>query len=175
MTKAQLNLKPKHTLVFMATIKKLYKGGKKAAEKKSKPDLVNALYKAYKHKKVSAIGKHKKPVKKKVAAVGRNKPTGNRKVSGQWANKMMLRYSGLIATSPYNNDFYIFDASPFYALDVIADYRKYWKSGYFPEFKVIEEGKKLKAIRKGDLKKMWKDIKDTFTDKQNDTLKNYFS
>jgi hypothetical protein len=43
------------TLVLMATLKRVYKGGKKAAERKSKSALVNALYKVYgKKKKISA-------------------------------------------------------------------------------------------------------------------------
>ena len=37
----------------MATLKRVYAGGKKTAEKKTKPQLVNALYKAYGKKKVS--------------------------------------------------------------------------------------------------------------------------
>jgi hypothetical protein len=57
MTKAELNKKPKSTLILMATLKKVYKGGKKAAVKKSKAELVNALYKTYGTKKVAGIGK----------------------------------------------------------------------------------------------------------------------
>ena len=53
MTKAELNKKPKKTLILMATLKRVYAGGKKTAEKKTKPQLVNALYKAYGKKKVS--------------------------------------------------------------------------------------------------------------------------
>jgi len=45
MTKAELNKKPKSTLVLMATLKKVYKGGKAAAVKKTKAQLVNALAK----------------------------------------------------------------------------------------------------------------------------------
>lgn len=60
MTKAELNKKPKKTLIFLATIKRVYK--KAIAEKKSKEQLVNALYKSYKHKKVSGA---KKPTRKK--------------------------------------------------------------------------------------------------------------
>jgi len=100
MTKAQLNLKPKHTLVFMATIKKLYKGGKKAAEKKSKPDLVNALYKAYKHKKVAAIGKHKKPVKKIGYSRGKKMKTEYVDISLNWVQTM----NGLIMVLEHGNE-----------------------------------------------------------------------
>jgi hypothetical protein len=74
----------------MATLKRVYKGGKKAAVKKTKEQLVNALYKVYKPKKVAAVGRHKKVAAvgrhKKVAAVGRHKKVAavgrHKKVSG---------------------------------------------------------------------------------------------
>ena len=72
MTKADLNRKPKKTLILLCTLKKCFKGGKKAAEKKSKESLVNALFKAYKHKGKKVAG-HKTPVKKKVSSVGSKK------------------------------------------------------------------------------------------------------
>tara|TARA_R110002110_G_scaffold349379_2_gene559556 strand:- start:959 stop:1588 length:630 start_codon:yes stop_codon:yes gene_type:complete len=43
MTKAELNKKPKSTLILMCTLRKIYKGGKAAAIKKTKAQLVNAL------------------------------------------------------------------------------------------------------------------------------------
>lgn len=48
----------------MATLKRVYKGGKKAAEKKSKETLVNALYKAYGGRKSSLAKKGYKLVSK---------------------------------------------------------------------------------------------------------------
>lgn len=47
MTKSELSKKPKKTLLLMAVLRKAYKGGKKEAEKKSKADLVNAVWRTY--------------------------------------------------------------------------------------------------------------------------------
>ena len=64
----------------MATLKRVYKGGKKVAEKKSKDTLVNALYKVYNKKsKVSGVKRKtvtrsrvKKTVGKTISRVKKN-------------------------------------------------------------------------------------------------------
>lgn len=48
MTRAELNKKPKSTLILMATLRKAYRGGKKEAIKKSKSELVSAVLRTYK-------------------------------------------------------------------------------------------------------------------------------
>lgn len=73
MTKAQLRSKPKKTLVLLATLRRVYKGGKKEAEKKSKDALVNALFWGKKNI-------HYDPIKKSIKKAAPRKTT--KKVSG---------------------------------------------------------------------------------------------
>jgi len=54
MTPAELKRKPTKTLILLCTLKRCFKGGKKAAEKKTRPQLITAAAKAY---KVKGIGK----------------------------------------------------------------------------------------------------------------------
>lgn len=82
MTRADLNKKPKSTLLLMSILRKAYKGGKAAALKKSKSELVSAVLRTYKKTtnktkgprvktKRKAVGKGTK--RKVVRSVGRRK------------------------------------------------------------------------------------------------------
>ena len=167
----------------MATLQRIYKGGKKVCETKSKTELVNALYNKSSKKKLgkcSSVGAikrkkaaPKKPTSRKISKVNFKKYNSLYYVGSKG---LKLRYSALIAYQPYNNDFFVFDAAPFYALDILADYKKYFgqTSGYYPEFKILDTSSKLKHISKGSLKKLWKENKGTFTEKQNENLGHYF-
>jgi len=78
MTKAELNKKKLSTLVLMATLRRIYKGGKKAAIKKTKTQLVNAL--ATKPKKTASKPKKTRVKTKRKTAVSGTKKKVTRSV-----------------------------------------------------------------------------------------------
>lgn len=94
MTKAQLNAKPKKTLVLMATLKRVYKGGKKTAEKKSKTELVSSLFRAYGGKTNKRSTPAKAKSTKTVKKVTRRKSVGAVKYKPKHMRLFVIQYLG---------------------------------------------------------------------------------
>lgn len=154
MTKAQLNAKPKKTLVLMATLKRVYKGGKKTAEKKSKAELVSSLFRAYGGKTNKRSTPAKAKSTKTVKKVTRRKSVGKLDTLKPHLNK--YRYSCVVCYMQYRDEFYIIPA-PIYINEVIAQSSKLWRgSSVMPDFYRLKEGK-LSYISKKQIIDWYKD------------------
>ena len=98
MTLAEIKRKPLKTLQLLATLKKCYKGGKSTVIKKSKADLVKALYRAYGDcKKIS--GNQYKNVKKKNITKSTSWKGSNQYKRKAWVGSSKRKF-GIDVTGP---------------------------------------------------------------------------